>query len=125
MKKILLFVVVSVMLFSSAALADPNPASFLYGTWERIVEYDSKDLNIDIFHVYPDHRAYCFSAWVSGLDVDTSLNGFISWSFEDGKFYLFYDSGFIETFVPQDEYTLKTDEKMPVLYKKIYPRRDL
>ena len=125
MKKLLLIVVVFVMLFASLASADPNPASFLYGTWARIVEFDSGDLYIDVFHVYPDHRAYYLSSSVSGSDIDEGVNALIPWSFEDGKFYLFFETGYYETFIPKGEYTLETDEKMPALYKKIYPRRDI
>lgn len=120
-----LFVMIIILLFSPAVLAEPNPASFLYGTWARIAEYSSGDLSVDLFHVYPDHRAYCLASFVTGSDIDTGPNAINSWSFEDGKFYLFYETGRYETFIPQDEYTLKTDGDSPFIYKKIYPRRDI
>ena len=124
MKKRLIFVIIVAIFFSSAALADPSPASFLYGTWARIVEYSDMELCVDMFHIFPDHRVYMITSWVNGANVDTSPNEVNSWSFEDGKLYLFINGGYF-TFIPTDDYTLKTDEQSPVLYKKIYPRRDL
>lgn len=122
MKKLFLLVLVIVMFACSVAQADPNPAAFLYGTWARIVEYDDHQLNIDMFHIFPDHRAYYVSRWFDGKEIDLSDDKIIEWSFEDGKFYLFFDAGY-ETFIPVDDFTLKTDESLPVLYMKIYPVR--
>ena len=123
MKKLILLSVVFILIFVSAALSEESQESFLYGTWARIVEYDSGELYVDLFHVFQDHRAYALSSWVSGAAIDTGPNDVLPWSFEDGKFCLFYNTGYIAAFIPQDEITLKTDEQMPVIYHKIYPIR--
>lgn len=122
MRKVITFILIFVMFLSSAAIADPNPSTFLYGTWARIVEYDDHQLNIDLFHVFPDHRAYYISRWFDGKEADPNDDKIIEWSFEDGKFFLFFESGY-ETFIPVDDLTLKTDESSPVLFMKIYPVR--
>ena len=122
MKKVMIFLIIFVMIFGSVSLADPNPASFLYGTWEHIVEYSDHQLSMELFHVFPDHRAYYICRWFDGNKIDTNTDKIIEWSFEDGKFYLFFDTGY-EAFIPVDDLTLKTDESLPLLYMKIYPVR--
>ena len=122
MKKVITFVMLFVMIFSSAALANSDPEVFLYGTWARIVEHDSGDLFIDLFHIYSDHHAYSFTSWVSGSDVDEGPGKLIPWSFENGELRLFYDYGY-EVFILQNETTLKEDSSTGFLYHKIYPVR--
>ena len=121
MKK-LLSVFMAAWLLLSVAYAEPNPATFLYGTWARCIEYSDGEYSMTLFHIYPNHTAFYVSKWFDGKEIESSTDELIQWSFESGTFYLFFENGRL-ALTPTGEFTLKEGESSGVMYNKIYPRK--
>ena len=125
MKKLLLFAVVFVMLFSVAAAEGGLDESPLYGTYLRAVEYSSGNYSLELFHLFPDHTAYYLLRWVSDGKIEDQYEELTSWLFstKNARVQLVVNGGIME-FTMGNYGELKTTDKLPDVFTKVYPRRD-